>query len=240
MADLGNLNADSIKRWSPLLKYQPGAVERLGQLIKAESSWVKENCLPVTPAFVQDVFLAKYVGRAADVDELLSLETKSDNLSQLENNLTSESTDISIPPPPQRSRLRRQSSFELQVEQDKQARQKVRTVLTGDDGQTGLRARIFRKGQGLISRWQLRHLVSLYSTAEAALDKACFFVRTQDRQKLLSDLDEDDSPVVVIQSFFLLFFLRDMIEGFCMFYTCALSRISYRVPPANNTNVHYT
>ena len=182
VADLRDLQAADIKLWSPLLKYQPGAVERLGQLIKAERDWMKENCLPVTPAFVQDVFLAKYVGRAD--------ESKGPPRSV--------PTDESKLPPPPPSPIRRQTSFALQVEKDKRARQNVRAVLSGDDGQSGLRARIFRKGHGLISRWQLRHLVSLYSTAEAALDKACFFVRTQDRKKLLRDMRfmDENNPVL--------------------------------------------
>ena len=182
VADLRDLKAADIKLWSPLLKYQPGAVERLGQLIKAERDWMKENCLPVTPAFVQDVFLAKYVGRADESKALpRSAPTVSDEL-----------------PPRPPSPIRRQTSFELQVEKDKRARQNVRAVLSGDDGQSGLRARIFRKGHGLISRWQLRHLVSLYSTAEAALDKACFFVRTQDRKQLLRDMRfmDENNPVL--------------------------------------------
>ena len=185
VSDLRDLRATDIKLWSPLLKYQPGAVERLGQLIRAERDWIKENCLPVTPAFVQDVFLAKYVGRAGE----------STDSSRSAPNLSAAESKVSAGPAPPRPRIRRQSSFELQVEKDKRARQKVRSVLSGDDGQSGLRARIFRKGHGLISRWQLRHLVSLYNTAESALDNACFFVRPRDRKKLLRDLDEH-SPVL--------------------------------------------
>ena len=176
--------------------YQPGAAERLGQLIKADPDWIKENCLPVTPAFVQDVFLAKYVGRAGETEDLPATDLSLPGEFKDFSDPPSSPSSPPPPPPPPHSRIRRQSSFEMQVEKDKLARQKVRTVLTGDDGQSGLRARIFRKGQGLISRWQLRHLVSLHSTAEAALDKACFFVRSQDRKKLLRDLDDQYSPVV--------------------------------------------